>query len=174
MIRYCIKLLCCALFFNSQIVLAQFTDNFSDGDFTNNPTWSGDEANFSVQNQILRLTAPAVADQMYLSTANEAIENAQWEFWVQLTFNPSSTNYTNVYLVSNQANLKGSLNGYFVRIGNTSDEVSLYRQTGTTITEIIDGVDGFVNMDPVLVRVRVTRDAVGNWELFADNTGGTN
>jgi hypothetical protein len=174
MIRYCIKLLCCALFFNSQIVSAQFTDNFSDGDFTNNPTWSGDDINFSVQNEILRLTAPAVADQMYLSTANEAIENAQWEFWVQLTFNPSSTNYANVYLVSNQANLKGSLNGYFVRIGNTADEVSLYRQTGTTVTEIIDGVDGFVNMDPVIVRVRVTRDAVGNWELFADNTGGTN
>jgi hypothetical protein len=173
MIRYCIKLLCCALFFNSQIVLAQFTDNFSDGDFTNNPAWNGDDVNFSVQSEILRLTAPAVSDQMYLSTTNEAIENAQWDFWVQLTFNPSSTNYTNVYLVSNQANLKGSLNGYFVRIGNTGDEVSLYRQTGTTVTEIINGTDGFVNMDPVIVRVRVTRDDVGNWELFADNTGGT-
>lgn len=166
-------MLCCTLFFSSQLVLAQFNDDFSDGDFTGNPAWSGDDVNFSIQNQILRLTAPAVADEMYLSTANEAIENAQWDFWVQLTFNPSSTNYANVYLVSNQANLKGALNGYFVRIGNTGDEVSLYRQTGTTVTEIINGEDGFVNMDPVIVRVRVTRDAVGNWELFADNTGGT-
>jgi hypothetical protein len=173
MFRYCLKLLCCALFLNSQLAVAQFTDNFSDGDFTANPTWSGDAANFSVQSEILRLTAPAVADQMYLSTVSEAIENAQWDFWVQLTFNPSSTNYTNVYLVSNQANLKGALNGYYVRIGNTADEVSLYRQTGTTGTIIINGVDGFVNSDPVIVRVRVTRDAFGNWELFADNTGGT-
>jgi hypothetical protein len=77
-----------------------------------------------------------------------------------------------VYLTSNQSNLKGPLNGYFVMVGNTSDEISLYRQDGSNITKIIDGVDDWVNMSTVTARVRVTRDASGNWELLADSTGG--
>lgn len=160
-------------FFHS--VFSQFTDNFTDGDISNNPTWIGDTNNYTVNASFqMQLNAPAVADVMYTSTPSSSINNAVWEFFVQFNFNPSSTNQAKVYLVSDQANLKNSLNGYFVKIGNTADEVSLYRQNGTTETMIIDGANGRLNTTQVTVSIQVTRDNLGNWQLFSDTLGGTN
>ena len=59
--------------------IAQFSDNFSDGDFTNNPTWTGDAAKLEVDGSFrLHLNAPAVADVAYLSTPSGVISNAEW------------------------------------------------------------------------------------------------
>lgn len=171
--KYCSIIAACCLFVLIQPLHAQFTDSFEDGDFTSNPEWTGYTDNFQVEGEMLRLVAPAEADQSYLVTTSESIENATWEFWLRMDFNPSGANYADIYLVSNQSNLKLPLNGYFVRVGNTADEVSLYRQDGSSQTEIIDGPDGFVDMSQVIVRVRATRDDSGNWTLEADNTGGT-
>lgn len=160
------------LIFVSIVTTAQFSDDFTDGDFTTSPSWTGMDANFEVDtdNQ-LHLIAPAEADTSYLSVASAIVDDVTWDFLVTMDFNPSSSNYTRVYLMSDQENLKGNLNGYFVMIGNTADEISLYRQTGVAVTEILDGLDGSVNSDPVNSRVRVTRDASGNWELLRDTTG---
>ena len=154
---------------------AQFSDDFSDGNFTSNPIWAGDNANFEVDaNGFLHLNAPAVADESFLSVASVAIDTASWEFSVRLEFNPSSSNRARVYLVSSDSNLKGPLNGYYVLIGNTEDEISLYSQSGTTVTKIIDGVDDLVDTDPVEVKVLVTRSTNGDWELFADTSSSAN
>ncbi|MEX1002579.1 MAG: lamin tail domain-containing protein [Crocinitomicaceae bacterium] len=154
-------------------VFAQFSEDFTDGDFTTAPTWTGDAANFIVNtSNELQLNAPAVSDTSYLSLSTTSINNTTWDFYVKLDFNPSSSNLARVYLVSDNADLKGSLNGYFVMIGNTEDEISLYRQDGTTITELIDGADNSLNTASVVCRIRVTRDGVGNWELLRDTTAG--
>lgn len=137
-------------------------------DFTANPIWSGEVAKFTIDNFQLRLQAPSVASTAYLSTESAAINNAAWTFTVKMEFNPSGSNYTRVYLVSDQAELSGPLNGYFVIIGDTPDEISLYKQAGTVSTKIIDGPDGSVNFSVVNVAIRVTRDANGNWELLSD------
>lgn len=162
-----------AILFVTFVTQAQFSEDFTDGDFILSPTWSGMEGNFEVNevNQ-LHLLAPETADTSYLCVNSTLINGVTWDFWVKMEFNPSSSNNTRVYLVSDQENLKGELNGYFVMVGNTADEISLYRQTGTSITEILDGIDGTVDTDDVEVRIRVTRDLTGNWELFHDNTGG--
>ncbi len=153
----------------------QFVDDFSDGDFTANPTWSGDAANFEVDGgQKLHLNAPAESDTSYLSVFSEAIDDATWEFLVELDFNPSSSNLARVYLVSNNSNLEGALNGYYVRLGGeTEDRISLYRQTGTSSTQLITSADGLLSTDPSGARVRVTRTASSDWELMADTSGGT-
>lgn len=148
--------------------LAQFTDSFQDGDFLSSPTWYGDDSRFVISGERLRLQAPPQAGVSSLATASVAAQEASWSFAVQLDFTPSSTNYAKVYLVSDQKSLAGALNGYFVKIGNTTREVSLYRQTGTTELEVIDGLDDRVNQAIVNLVVRVTRSAGGKWELFID------
>lgn len=170
--RFCLTLLLIAV---NTFVLAQFSDDFEDGDFTNSPTWTGETANFIVNgSNELQLFAPAVTDTSYLSIPTTNINNTTWNFYVRLEFNPSSSNYARIYLVSDNTDLKGSLNGYYVMVGNTADEISLYRQDGTAVTEIIDGLDDSMNDDPCEARIQVTRDGAGNWELFRDTLGGTN
>src|SRR5690606_17531739 len=102
------------LFVVSGLSFAQFSDDFSDGDFTSNPTWQGQTSNFEIDglNQ-LHLLAPAVDDTSYLSVATTNINNTTWDFFVRMDFNPSSTNYSRIYLVSDNFNLKASLNGYY-------------------------------------------------------------
>ncbi len=149
---------------------SQFTDNFVDGNFTANPVWSGNTSDFVVTANELQLNAPSVSSNKSLSTSSQAINNATWEFKVRMGFNPSSSNYARVYLVSNASNLAGSLNGYFVKIGGTDDEVSLFSQSGTTETKIIDGRDGTVSTSSTDINVRVTRTAAGAWQVFTDTS----
>ena len=153
---------------------AQWMDDFNDGDLLNNPVWSGDIADFEVDaNLELHLNATAAENESHLSTPSDIINNAVWEIKLRMEFNPSSLNRAYVYLVSDQSDLENPLNGYYVMLGNTADEVSLYRKTGSTSTKIIDGGDGSLNLSIVELGIRVTRDGVGNWELFSDigNTG---
>lgn len=157
------------------ISFAQFSDDFSDGDFTANPAWAGNTEKFTIDasNQLQLYENPQADGTSYLSTASGAINNASWEFIVKLAFNPSSSNYCEVYLCSNNSNLSAVTSGYFVKIGNTADEVSLYRKDATSSTMIIDGTDGRLNTTAVNVRIKVTRDVDGNWALMSDTLGGT-
>ncbi|MFN7012878.1 MAG: lamin tail domain-containing protein, partial [Bacteroidia bacterium] len=163
------------LFFHI-ISYAQFTDNFDDGDFTNNPTWSGNDTVFTIANvsgnNMLRSNSQTTNNTFYLSTPSTLVNDCQWEFFVNLQFNTSSANYVDVYLISNSADLKAaSFNGYFVRIGNTADEISLYRRTGTTSTMIINGTDGITNFSNNVLKIKVVRTAANVWTLEYDNTG---
>jgi hypothetical protein len=67
-------------------------------------------------NNQLQLAAPAASGQSFLATESEIITQATWSFYVKLDFNPSSSNYADIYLVSDKENLTEPLNGYFVRI----------------------------------------------------------
>ncbi len=150
---------------------AQVTDDFTDGDFVVDPVWNGEITKFEVLAGRLHLNDIDATGEAYLSTPSQAIANAEWNFYVEISENPSGANFTLVYLVSDQPNLADDLNGYFVKIGDTSDEVSLYRQDGSNETEIIDGLDDRVDTKPVQIEVKVTRDTDGNWELSSRPMG---
>lgn len=163
------------LFLTPILLTAQFEETFSDGDFTNNPTWQGNVEKFAVNTDgVLQLQATD-AGTAYLSVEAATADSAVWEFWVRLDFAPSTTNLATVYLTANVPNLTAALNGYFVKIGGISgsgDAVELYRQSGLSTTRLISGTVGGVGNEPALARIRVVRRAGGNWELLTDYTGG--
>lgn len=145
------------------------TDDFSDGDFSQNPAWIGDTAKFTVNPAFELQLDDNAAGEAYLSTVSEIIENATWEFYLRMEFNPSTSNFAKVYLVSDRADLSGNLNGYFVRLGgSSSDRISLYRQDGNTSSLILESTDDWLDLNLVEVRVKVTRDSTGFWVLSAD------
>lgn len=158
-------------------LVGQVTDDFSDGDFTTNPEWSGDVLEFAIDgsNQLrLNNTTPASNNESYLSLESQSINNAVWEFKVGFdglsSTGLSGSNQMLIYLVADQADLEGSVNGYYVNVGNTNDEISLYSTSSGT--PIIDGTDDVTESSSALISVRVTRDATGNWELLIDQSGG--
>ncbi len=153
---------------------AQFSDDFSDGNFSSDPAWYGDTDKFIVEDGVLRLNDVA-AGHAYLATSSRLVHNTQWEFWVRLAFTPSNNNHPRIYLVSDSHNLHGELNGYYIRIGKDGGDnkrMYFYRQDGTTSTEIMAGSMNIASGTNNRIRFKVTRDDHGNWEFFADQTGG--
>ena len=163
---------------------AQFIDNFSDENFTANPEWVGDVDKFivNVSHELqLNDSSPSSTNSTYLATTSEIIDNASWEFTVRMSFNPSGSNYCDVFLVSNTSNLNNVSEGYFVRIGysysgaspNSTKAVNLHRKNSANDQIIIQGIADRINSNNNNVRVKVTRDSDGNWKLFSDISGGT-
>lgn len=171
-------LLLLVLTFLSQFVTSQtnWNENFNDSNFTTNPTWSGDTALFMINaTKELQLDAPAVSAMAYLATPSKAGLEATWAFSLRMAFNPSSSNYAKVFLMSNSPILGGALQGYYLRLGgSTDDRIGLYRQNGTTSTLITQSDAGWLGQSNIDVRIQVTRDSNYIWTINADTTGGNN
>lgn len=152
----------------------QLSENFNDGDFSVDPEWGGDIPAFVV-NSANQLQSNNTDENsiFYLSTANLLASSAQWEFWVKINFNPSSANYIDAYLISSSGDLSSTSNsGYFVRIGNTDDEISLYRKDGNgSSVKIIDGENGVLNHSGNTIKIKIIRDAYNRWVLYRDLSG---
>ena len=155
---------------------AQITDNFTDAEILSSPTWTGDIDSFNAIGQRLNSAGPSASSVVHVSTPNAMIDNTEWHFTLSLDFNPSSTNFVKVFLVSNNANLESSLNGYYVFFGETgNDSIIIYRQSGTTSTKVFKGVRTIMPSSSTSnnVGIKIIRDATGLWSVYTDNTGGT-
>lgn len=159
---------------SAYVCCAQIIDNFSDGDYTANPAWApNDPNNWTVVGGLLRSNSAIASSSFFITTPSAKALNVQWEFFIQLQFNTSSANYVDVYLVSEQANLSSaSNNGYFVRIGGTPDEISLYKMTAGVVSQLINGTDGVTNSSNNSLRIKVIRDANNTWSLERIASGG--
>jgi len=160
----------------TQLSQAQLTEDFGNGNFTTPIAWTGDEAFFTVNPALqLESNGPSAQSSIYLSTPSSILNNTQWEFFANPRVATSSNNLFDIYIISDAAQVTGPANGYFVRIGGTPDEVALFRKDGTAEIKIIEGVQGSIGSssnNPT--KVKVLRDADGNFELFADYTGAGN
>ncbi len=154
---------------------AQVAENFNDGNISTNPVWTtARSADWMVNGDgQLQSNLTSTNSSFYISTASTLANDAQWEFWLRLAFNPSSTNYADVYLTASSADLSlSTTTGYFVRIGNTQDEVSLYRKNADgTIVKLIDGADGLVDKSNNTLRIKVIRTSTHRFTLYRDESG---
>ena len=154
---------------------AQLSENFSDGNFTANPVWTVNTGDWIVNSYSQLQSNNTVANsRFFITTPSTLALNAQWELSINLAFATSSANYADVYLTASSNDLTATDNtGYFIRIGNTTDEISLYRKDiGTGEVKIIDGADGSVSSSSNnKIRLKVTRDINNQWILYTDVTG---
>lgn len=155
---------------------AQVADNFSDGDFVQNPQWLGDDSLFVVNANQLR-SIGTISKDISLSTSASLSADMEWQCWLRNAFSPSTQNFSRFYLMSNQQDLKGSLNGYYVQLGGitgNADSLMLFKQSGTTRTLLIGGRTTTVSKTNNIVRLKITRSANGTFQLFSDTTGSYN
>jgi hypothetical protein len=163
--------------FLSFLVKSQVIDDFSDGNFSNNPIWSGTTSDFIVNTSQQLQLSNTVASTSYLSTPHNLadLNNREWRIWVKQSFSSSSSNYGRVYLTADNSDLTLVQNGYYLQFGeaNAIDAIRLFKLQGGVSTQLCAGIDGQI-ANSFSVNVKVKRDASGNWSLFADLTGGLN
>lgn len=162
-------------------LFAQLVDDFSDGDFSQNPPWTGSVSRFVVEQGVLQLrdTAPAANNTAYLSVyaPTSLNDTTTWTFFFSLHFAPSASNYARFYLGASYSDLSAPLQGYFLKLGGASgdtDALELYRQDGTNTVLLCSGPAGALALEPAQARIKVSRSPQGQWSLWADYSGGNN
>ena len=152
-------------------------DDFSDGNFSVNPAWTGDTASFMVSDGWLQSNGPAASSTLYLATPQIARTEVEWRIRVRLDFDPSSSNYVRIYLVSDRENLTDDVSGYYLQIGEsgatTSDSIDLFRSDGgTSVALLTSSFPCIRSASSNVMDLRVLCGADGLWSLSADCAGG--
>lgn len=151
-----------SLLYGQEVILY---DDFSDGDFTNNPTWNGDNELFVI-NQFGRLQSNAtIATTAYLSTPCKFLQDAQWEIFAVFDCNPSSSNFSTFYLTCNHPNPIKATESYYIVMGGTKDNVSLYARHQGENHLLISGRDNLLSQEANAISIRVTHND-GQWQLY--------
>lgn len=160
------------LFFGTKkSVNAQIYENFNSSSSNTLSTWLGDTAKFMLVNGKLQSKSTLLNDKFYISTPSKYSKNTQWEFYINLQFKTSSTNYVDVFLYSDSARLVGQNSGYFIRIGGVDDEISFFLKQGPTSKKLIDGTNGISDFNNNIFKVKVVCDTNRFFSLWYDTTG---
>ena len=143
---------------------SQVWDDFSDGDFTDNPAWSGTATMFKINNdKQLQLNAEGAGNaELFCDDTLTDYGDMEWHFWLREAFAPSTNNYSDIYLCDK----------YFVRFGEagSNDVLELRRVDGTNSVSVCRGTDTFI-ASSFSAFFKVTRDGQGTWKIFVDKTG---
>ena len=155
-------------------LFGQVVDDFSDGDFSNNPAWYGTADKFVVNNSFqIQLNADGEG-AAFLSVPIVEYESMEWQFWIREAFAPSGNNYTEVWLSADNADLSQVTKGYYLRFGEAGaqDAIELFRKDADGQQSICRGTAGAI-ASSFAVAVKVTCDREGNWMIQTcyDNSG---
>jgi len=159
------------LLFSAHLLHAQIIDNFSDGDFSQNPIWMGDGSRFLVNPAGELQLQAMMAGQSALFVAGNLPDSTVWDFDVWLEFAPSGSNLVRIFLQIDQTDLT-TANGYYLEMGETGalDAIRFFRQDGATKTLLATGQPGLAANSPNL-HIRAKRSVSGDWTLEAATIG---
>ncbi len=161
-------------FFGS--VHSQINEDFTDGDFINNPIWVGTNTDFIVNTLEQLQVNNTLGDTSYLTTPHglTTLDNKEWRCLVKQSFSPSIYNYGWVFLSADNSNLTLVQNGYYLQFGEALalDAIRLFKMVNGISTQICAGPDAQI-ANSFAVSVKVIRSSSGLWSIHTDFTGGS-
>ncbi|MCS3201309.1 MULTISPECIES: lamin tail domain-containing protein [Bacteroides] len=130
--------------------------------------WEGETDKFTINSKEgVHLNDPQEdAGTAYITIPSTSVKNTRWEFGVHLTFNPSANNYARFYLTSSSNVLSGKLNGYYIQIGGSKDNVALYRQNEDGSKLLASGRELMKGNNSPKLSVKVECDNNGYWTFW--------
>lgn len=130
--------------------------------------WEGETDKFTINSKEgVHLNDPQEdAGTAYVTIPSTSVKNTRWEFGVHLTFNPSANNYARFYLTSSSNVLSGKLNGYYIQIGGSKDNVALYRQNEDGSKLLASGRELMKGNNSPKLSVKVECDNNGYWTFW--------
>lgn len=169
-IKWAVCIICIACI--SSVSTAQMTDAFNDGNYTENPSWTGDIARFEISTVHQLHLSSSGSDTAVLATQNYRVKNTEWNFWMKLSFNTSANNHARFYLTADSAALRANVNGFFLQAGGADDSIYIMKQKGTIIEKLFSVKSYKTNHSTNIMRFKITCDEHGTWEMRMDTTGG--
>ncbi len=151
---------------------AQVIDDFSDGNFNENPAWLGSDSLFIINDEKqLQLNAES-SGSAWLSVVYEKYDEMEWRFWIKEKFSPSSKNFCDVYLCGDPQNITENNLSYILRFGESGSEdvVELLRIDSGETTSLCRGTDTFI-ASSFSTFVKVTYDKSKCWNIYIDKEG---
>lgn len=130
--------------------------------------WEGETDKFTINSKEgVHLNDPQEdAGTAYVTIPSTSVKNTRWEFGVHLTFNPSANNYARFYLTSSSNVLSGKLNGYYIQIGGSKDNVALYRQNEDGSKLLASGRELMKGNNSPKLFIKVECDNNGYWTFW--------
>ncbi len=165
------KIFWLAVFF-PLIVNGQFADDFSDGNFSENPVWQGDTNKFIVNDDYQLQLNDTEAGEAFLSTISQRIDSTEWLFDAELGFAPSANNNAFVYLASNSVNPALADESVYLKMGESGsdDALELIHHDNGEEQVICRGSDGLIS-SAFSLSIKVTYRESGKWNIFIDPLG---
>jgi len=161
--------------FQSNALLAQWTDSFDDGEFSTGPSWSGEVSEWTVvpfgDNFALRTNGATRSDTLTLSTQSQ-ISFGSWNLTFRYELGRlSNFNMARVYLLSDSTVPGDSTYGYYIQFGTNSRDIRLYRSDpdasgGRTLLGQTEA-DFLLEEERTLSAV-ITRNPDNNWVVIID------
>ena len=150
----------------------QFSDDFSDGNFSENPKWEGDTAQFIVNSNLQLQLNGDESGKARLVTKNpfEEVE-MEWRFFVKLSFSPSGNNNARIYLTSNVSDLTSSeFQGYILQLGEagSNDVMELFYQENGQPESVCRGSTSIASS--MALYIKVVKESGGGWRLWVTET----
>ena len=150
-------------------LFGQFSDNFEDGNLTENPNWKGNTTNFIVDtNKKLRLNA-AGEGSSWLYVETNYPDSFELGFKLKMEFSPSNSNACKVYFLTDKSDYLTS-NGYYLLLGEngSADRLKVYKTENGQETLIAQGAEGELAKDPSVCNIKMTFRNGGDFVILAD------
>ena len=126
--------------------MGQFADDFTDGNFTSNPEWTGDNEDFIVNDDKM-LQLHSQHDGANLFTRSALSNNVEWSFRIQVKFSPSDKNHVIVWLMVDTIHDGNISNGVYMKIGEngSNDAPQVFLRNNNVDSLILRGLDNTVS-----------------------------
>ncbi|MCK5824343.1 MAG: lamin tail domain-containing protein [Ichthyobacteriaceae bacterium] len=128
-----------------------------------NINWINPNGNFLVEKNNISLN-DTQAGSSKIFTEIISSENKEWEFDVEIKFNPSTNNYAEVYLLSTSNNLLDDDN-IVLKIGKNKDKIELVEYNNKKATTIIESNEGLLNFSTNSFRIKISY-LNNTWNIF--------
>lgn len=169
----CLWLLCALTSAHGQSVF----DDFSDDNFSQNPTWFGTGTLFKINSSKQLQSNNGSQSESYLALPISIPSECEWQVWFKCSFNPSTQNVFRWYILSDSLNPSLASHALFVKAGGgtgSSDSLSLWEKTPSGLICRIAGRYGTLGKSINQARVRIRKTIHGDWTMESDTTGNEN
>lgn len=151
--------------------MAQFQDNFSDGDFISDPRWYGDSNHFEINQAGQLHLKSSGTDTAVLFTRNNLLQQTEWSWWMKLSFNTSANNYARVYLIADTNHIMKITSAVYLQAGGSDDSVIIVKQSGAEHRKLFSLKDYKTNHSTHELRFKILSDTLDSYEVLVDTNG---